>query len=361
VRANLPLIGLLAAAAALAAYLYTGAPLDGDGAAYALQARAGRPLDRAIHVGALMPLWLWVRAFGPGAANAFGLVAAAAAIAGVDRLGRALAPEAGRGAGLLAPAVLLGAAASWQAALFVEVYGPLAALAVWTVVALRAERPATAGALFGWMVLVHPGAVALGPGLLLIGGRRPSGRSAVAAAAVVLPAWALLWPAPWSGPRGLGALPAFDLSPWESLQRAWRLLARDLGVTAAPVIVGAAALWARDRRAVLGVGAVALGAALAVDRYADNAGQLPALWLACALAPAALRWTPAGATRRVAWTLALLCLLGVAEATSRHDRLRRRTERSFADEETRCGEEAGDWAQAMRRAVACADGGPTAP
>ena len=35
-----------------------------------------------------------------------------------------------------------------------------------------------------------------------------------------------------SGGRGLLALPAFERSPWQSLQAAWRLLSRDLGIAA---------------------------------------------------------------------------------------------------------------------------------
>ena len=87
------------------------------------------------------------------------------------------------------------------------------------------------------VVLVHPGAVALVPGLLLLGGGRPSARTGLAAIALPAVAWALLWPEPWTGPRGIASLPAFDLNPWQSLQRAWRLLARDLGITAVPVVL----------------------------------------------------------------------------------------------------------------------------
>ena len=362
-RAIRPLLVLLGAFAALAAYLYTAAALDGDGAAYVLQAAGDAPFDRAVHAGALAPLWLWVHGLGGTAANASAALWAAAGLVGIERIGRSLAPEQGPWGWMLGPTVALGAAATWQAALFVEVYGPLAALAVWAVVALRADRPVAGGLLIGWTVLVHPGAVALVPGLLLLGGRRPSPHTAIAAAIPPLLLWGALWPEPWAGPRGVSALPAFDLSPWRSLQRAWRLLARDVGITALPLVLGAIAAWPRQRTELAGVLAVVGGSALTVDRYTDNAGQLPALWLACALAPLALRWRPRWSDRRgpaLAVVLGALCVLGVAEATSRHDALRRRTERTFEAERAHCGEDIDDWRRSMRRALACRIGGDPA-
>lgn len=359
-RVDRPLIGLLIAFAALATYLYTTAAVDGDGAAYVLQAAGPTPFDRPVHIGALLPLWLWVHGLGIAAANASAGGWIAAGLVGVERLGRSLAPEQGPWGWLLAPAVLLGAAATWQAALFVEVYGPLATLTVWAVVALRAGRGATAGLLIGWTWLVHPGAVALVPGVLLLGGARPSRRAVFAATLPVLVIWAWLWPEPWAGPRGVASLPSFDLSPWQSLQRAWRLLARDLGISAVPLVLGAIAAWSSQRRELAGILALVAGSALTVDRYADNAGQLPALFVCCALAPLALRWRPFGSDRRraaLAGALGALCILGVAEATSRHDAIRRTAARSFEEEGSRCGEDVADWRRAMRRALACEGGG----
>ena len=68
---------------------------------------------------------------------------------------------------------------------------------------------------------------------------------------------------------------------------------------------------------------LAVGAALGLDRYPDNAGQLPALWLTAGAAPLAVRWIDDLATARkrtlAGVGLAALLLLGVAEATTRHD------------------------------------------
>lgn len=343
------LLVLLATFVALAAYLHTPAALDGDGAAYTLQSLAGRPFDRSLHVGVLVPLWAWV-AIG-GGANLFAIVWGLALLLGLHRLGRSVAPDR---SALLAPAVFLGAAAAWQAALFVEVYGPLAALAVWSVVALRADRPTAAGVLLGWAVLMHPGALALLPGLLLLGGRRPAPRTL--ALALLLPAgvWAALWPDPWTGGRGLASLPAADTGWFRSLQRAWRLLARDLGLTAGVLVLGSIAAWATDRRLLIGLAAVVAGAALGLDRYSDNAGHLVSFALCCGLAPLAPR-VIRSAPRPTAIVLAGLCVLGVAEATSKHDALRRAVDRDAARQAESCHLPGPTWAEAMRRELACRD------
>jgi len=341
--------------AALAAYLFRDVQHSGDGASYVLQAIEGSPWERSLHVGYLAPLKLWVWAAGllgmsPSvAANLLAVLSTAVALVLVTVLaaellaaapGSASQPSWYRFAPLAAPLTLLGAEASWNAALFSEVYGPLATSLLAAALALRRGRDRLAALFILLAALIHPGAWALLPGLLVANGLRANRRTVILLAMSILP-WllclALLAPEWWSGGRGLLALPAFERSPWQSLQKAWRLLSRDLGVGAAPVLLAAVLVVARQdyragRRWFLGLLLVSAGAALGLDRYPDNCGQLPALWMAACLSPLAFGWLPAlgdvRAQKIAALAWALILALCIADATSRHDALARKAERN---------------------------------
>jgi len=316
----------------LAVYLRSDAPWDGDGAVYTLQALHGSLSERSLHAGYLAPLAAWAGVGLPP--SIFGWLWGPVALVLVAMLGAQwlersprnphLPPDEARFglAPLIAPAVLLSATASWRAMGTVEVYGPLATLLLGAAVALGARRAVLAGGLLAWAAATHPGAWALIPGLLVVAARdRRSAARAVAVAALgyglVLGA---LWPDWWTGGRGLLALPASDQSPWQSLQGAWRLLARDLGPVAVVLLGGLAVMPAR---VVGGLALLVLGGAVGLDRFSDNPGQLPALWLAAAAAPGVVRWIEdlgSDRLRRFAGpVLGVLLLLGVAEATTRHD------------------------------------------
>ena len=316
---------LLIAYLVLAGYLYCPIPFDGDGAAYTLQALSGSPWERSVHVGYLAPLWVWTRATGRDPALLSALWTGCG-LALATTLGARLTVQAGRStpklAPLLAPLAMLGAAATWRAGLSVEVYGPLATLLLGATLALSHDRWSLAGGLLGLALLVHPVAWALVPGLALLagGGRRETVQALGVAAALQLIVLALLWPDWWSGGRGLLGTAAADRSPWQSLQGGWRLLAADLGPASVVLLAG---LVFATRRQLAGLALVVLGAAVLLDRHSDNPGQLPSLWLLCCFAPLAAGWLAELRTtslRRVAAAGAVaLLLLGVAEATSRHD------------------------------------------
>jgi hypothetical protein len=372
---------ILGVYAALCVYLGRATERSGDGAAYVLQAMQGSPTDRPVHVGYLLPLWLWVRGaatLGVGAATAANTLAAltgGVALLLAGKLGRKLAGPGLPDAWAALPALsILGAAASWDGALFAEVHAPLAALLLGASLSLCNGHTCKAGLLLAWAACVHPAAWVLVPGVLVAAGPglRAAGALRLAAGAAAL--WGLavlpLLPALWSGGRGILDAAPMDRSPWESLQAAWRLLSRDMGLAALPLLAGAAVAAAApargglaQRRYVLGLGAATLGSALMLDRYRDNAGMLPVLWLAAPLAALAGRWVEAlraaGQTRLAragAAALLLLPLLGVAEATSRHDALARRIAREAAELAGDCRGRgpAEPWALGMRRALACA-------
>lgn len=333
----------------LALYLFRGVQRTGDGAAYTLQAVAGDPLARAVHAGWLVPLSAWTRTLHslgvpPSVATN---AASALVLGGVLLLLVGLGRDLARGWAATLPAfVALGAAATWDAALFCEVYGALSFGLLGAVLALRRRRGLLAGLALFWAAAVHPGALFLAPTVLLLGGRKASEAVApVVLAGALLAAWVLLiGPEVWIGPRGLGALPG-DLSPGRSLQRAWRLLARDLGLTALPLLLGA--FGAPRRRWLLAIGCGVLGSVIGLDRFGDNPGHLPLLFLtlpACALAPGLLR-----SRRGLVPLLWLLVALGVAEGTSRHDARARRAVR----DQPACGDPVEDYRTSMLDALAC--------
>ena len=354
----------------LAGYLYRPIPLDGDGAAYALQALRGSPWERSVHVGYLAPLWAWTRASGrdPALLSALwtgsGLVLATALGARVysrtDRARRAHVQPTllWRLVPLLAPLSMLAASATWRAAGTVEVYGPLATLLLATTLALANERRWLAGGLLAWALLVHPAAWALVPGLAILagGGRRATLQSLAIAAALQGVALTLLWPDWWSGGRGLSHTAAADQGVWRSLQAGWRLVAGDLGPACLPLLGG---LAFAGRRQLAGIGLVVLGSVLVLARHTDNPALLPALWLLCCCAPMAVCWLAelrTQALRRAAAAGALaLLLLGVAEATSRQDAEVRAAAR-HADQllEGGCDQPDLRWSEAMKLELLCA-------
>ena len=380
---KLPFGGLLCGFTALCAYLWRGVQHSGDGASYVLQAIEGQTFERSLHVGYLLSLKFWVGALGwigvtpSAAANLLAVLSAAIALVLVTAIAHDLLselPDADRGApwfpfaALAAPLSLLCAQVSWEAALFAEVYGPLATVLLGAAVALRRNRDVLAALLLLGAALIHPGSWLLVPGLLVAGGRGPDRRSLQLVATALLP-WllclGLLAPEWWSGGRGLLALPAFERSPWQSLQVAWRLLSQDLGLGAAPILLGTVWIIAhpehvRARRWVGGVLLVTFGAALAVDRYPDNCGQLPALWMACAVAPLACSWLRVLSTRRAQRGAALggllILALCIADATSKHDAEARRTLREHAARMLQCGPDAStpsSWRDAQLSKLAC--------
>lgn len=356
-------VGIAALYGAGIAYLGRPVPASGDGAAYLLQALDGQPLARSVHVGALAPFWVWVRALtGLGASPALAASLGSAAVMGAagvvaERLARSLAGQRRASvATLLAPAVLLASQTAWQAALFVEVHGALALATACAVLALRSGSRGWAAA---WAVAlaIHPGALALLPGVLVLGGpvdhRRAAGAVAVSGMVLLLLAALPGW---LHGERGILSAAAFDRSPWQSLQGAWRLVERDLGLAALPLLAG---LISGDegRRWGLGILTLAVGAALGLDRYTDNVGQLPALILAAplaGLAPRALGQLAPGSRRPAALAAVALVALGIADATSLQDAHSRQLSREALALTGRCDDPpARPWALAMRARLLC--------
>ena len=381
--ARLQTTSLICVFAALCSYLFRGVQHSGDGASYVLQAVQGEPFERSLHVGYLvfLKVWVWLASF-PGlapstAANLLAIFCSALALWLVTGISRDLLSELPLTdqqarwfpfAALAAPLSLLCAEVSWEASLFAELYGPLATISLAAAFALRRDRDLLAAALLLGAGLIHPGAWMLLPGLLIATGRKADRRSARLVTMAFVP-WliclALLAPEWWSGGRGLLSLPAFERSAWQSIQVAWRLLSQDLGVGAAPALLGAAwvvanpgLLWAR--RWLYGVLLVALGAALGVDRYTDNCGQLPALWMSCCLAPLACGWLRAlsreTAQRWAALAWLLILFLCIADATSKHDAHARKAMRQHEARTMLCPQnqaQSDSWRETQLQHLAC--------
>ncbi len=355
-------------------YLHSSIPLDGDGAAYALQAAGDVPLERSVHAGYLLPLWLVVTTlhWPPEVLSvlAGGLALLVAMLLGrqllvtVPRDGR-LPPGGARDhAVLLAPLSLLAAQATWKSTGTVEIHALLGLLVLASTWALSTRRGVLAGVLLAWAGATQPAAWVLVPGLLLISGADRRSAATACGLGLVLHAGvlALLWPEWWSGGRGLLQSAALDRSPWESLQAAWRLLARGMGPAALALLAG---LLVAPRRRAVGLGIAAAGAALLLDRHSDNPGQLPTLWLGCCFAPLTLRWIESLVDERLARLssagVVLLLALGIAEATTRHDADVRGAER---DAEVLlqggCSQPGLDWADSIRLELLCSQSEPPA-
>lgn len=363
----------------LAVYLFRPVQATGDGAAYTLQAIGGSAWDRSVHVGYLAPLSIWVRTLAtigcdPAAATnlltaAWTFVGLGAATALGKELLTAVEPSPTRPiAPILAPLVLASSATVWHATLFCEIYGPLAATITVAAWALRVGRHRTAAVALAWSIAIHPGAVALLPGVLLVGGlplrSRRSARVAglaIGAATLVVLAMGADW---WTGGRGVLRAAAADQNLFQALQSGWRLVARDVGLPGALLGLGLAVAWSRMPRAVVGLVLVAAGATVGLGRWSDNPGQLPTLFLIAAFAPLALR-VPFGAsdigrTLHRLWTPAIVvvALAGVASGTSRHDAEARRAQREYETLQSDCSTTSPEWATETRRTLACGPGEP---
>ncbi len=318
----------------LCLYLFRDVQVTGDGAAYSLQAIEGNPWLRSIHAGALAPLWAWVHWTGLPAGIAgvlwtgLGLVASyllgLRLLEAIPRDPR-LPPSAIRPSSLalLGPLSLLAATATWNNALFVEIYAPLAALTLAGLVAVLSQHRWVASTCFLWAGLVHPGAWALVPGLLLFAEERTLRRwVAPLIGTILLYSLALLalYPDWWDGGRGLADLPPSDQGLWPALQSLWRLLADDLGPASLPALL---ALPLLSRRRLMGFALVVLASAGLLCRYSDNPGGLPALWILLSCAPLIGRALDSldSARLRSAWSLLIVLLLvfGIGDATSEHD------------------------------------------
>ena len=318
----------------LCLYLFRDVQVTGDGAAYSLQALEGSPWLRSIHAGALAPLWAWVQWTGlpAGIAGALwtGLGLVSSYMLGLRLLeGRPrdqrLSPSAigPPTLALLGPLSLLASTVTWDNALFVEIYAPLSALTLSGVTAALHHRRWLAATCFLWAGLVHPGAWALVPGLLLFAEERSlRSWSAPLTSAVLLYALALLclYPDWWNGGRGLADLPPSDQALWPALQSLWRLLSDDLGPASLPALL---ALPLLSRRRLMGFALVVIASAGLLCRYSDNPGGLPALWVLLSCAPLVGRALDdlSSARLRAAWGLLIVLLLifGIGDATSAHD------------------------------------------
>lgn len=340
----------------LSLYLARATQHSFDGFAYVAQAATGSPWDRAIHVGFLAPLWVVVRGAGAVgvdphvAANLWAWMWSVVLLAVATDLGRSIATPPRGPLAALTPALLwMCSPTAWDAALFCEIYGPLAATAL---LAARAAHHGRRAGAAGWLALaalIHPGTIALLPAILVLVPPRASPVDpadgldstdiprvhrgpwllvlspllAVLAAATFLPEW-------WGGGRGLSSSPPFDRSPWQSVQFFVRWFHRDLGVLGLLPVAGLVLAWRRggqSRRWTHAVVLASLGTAVGLDRYRDNPGQLPVLALVLPLAPLGWSildpWVPRAA--RVAVALGLLGI-GIAEGTTRHDAVVRRIE-----------------------------------
>ncbi len=324
----------------LCIYLFRDVQINGDGAAYSLQALHGGPWERSVHVGALAPLWLGVRGAGvpPGVVSALWTGLALVASFGIGRSLLRSDPSDPRlpppsaavwSVGpLLGPLVMMGAALTWESALFVEIYATTGALLLLTLWGAMAGRLWVTSLTLAWAVTAHPGAWALVPGLLLLAPKRsfrawagPLTLAAILQGAVLF----LLYPDWWTGGRGLANLPPSDMSLWPALQSLWRILSDDLSLSSLPLLV---ALPLLDRRRTLGLTLIVLASAGVLCRYSDNPGGLPALWIFAAFSPLAVRSLEAvdvGRIRRGLGALGVLVLLfGIGNATSEHDATSRR-------------------------------------
>jgi len=255
---------------------------------------------------------------------------------------------------------MMGAALTWENALFVEIYAATGALLLLALWAAMAGRVWVTALMLAWGVATHPGVWALVPGLVLLAPKRrlrtwawPLTLTAILHAGVLF----LLYPDWWSGGRGLANLPPSDMSLWSALQSLWRILSEDLSLSSLPLL---AALPLLDRRRSLGLALLVLASAGVLCRYSDNPGGLPALWLFAAFSPLAVRSLEAvdmGRLRRGLGVLGVLILLfGVGDATSKQDATARRALRAHEVRiEAGCPGPSGlHWSQAQLWKLSCA-------
>jgi hypothetical protein len=259
----------------------------------------------------------------------------------------------------------MGAALTWESALFVEIYATTGALLLVSLWAAMSGRLWVTALTITWAVTAHPGAWALVPGLVLLTPNRPVRTWVVPLAlaaflhGVVL---FLLYPDWWTGGRGLANLPPSDMSLGEALQSLWRILSEDLSLSTLPVLV---ALPLLDRRRALGLALIVLASAGVLCRYSDNPGGLPALWLFASFSPLAVRSLEAVDVARLRRGLGILGILvlifGVGDATSKHDATARRAVNAHEVRvETGCPGPTGlPWSQAQLWKLSCGARGNT--
>ncbi len=325
-RRYLPVIVVLSCLyGGLSVYLFTPALPAGDGAAYLDQASGGLLGQRTVHLGYLLQLLPLARSLGDAGGALLSCLWAAIGLGAALVAGRELTGSWWLAAA--APAALLGMPPFWTHALFPEVYGPAAA-AVLVAAALRLRGHAVAaGIAVGVGAAMHPGALIWVPTLAWLGDRR--GRFLLAAAVLPLAA-ALVAPADyWLGERGVLAVLQLP-RPWSAAQRLYRLALDAAPLSAALMLLGLADGCARRRLALPLLPGLAL--VLLTDWRDDVPAALPGLYLAALLVPVGLDQLRERLPRRAVVTAAVVALLAcqIGEATSRHDRDRRRTVREVA-------------------------------
>ena len=323
------IIGVFLLCCGLLSYLFTPSLPAGDAAAYLDQAAAGDLARRTLHLGYLVQLWVFAWLLGdPGAPLLSALWGASVPIALTLGAARLLPSGRPRALALAAPVALLGARAYWTGSLFPEVYGPAAAALVWSAaLRLQGRSPASA-VLAGVAIAIHPGSVVWLPTILWMGPRaKARRRGAFLAAALSIPALFLLAsPGDYLlGDRGLLSVLAWP-DPWNAVQRAYRATAGAYPLIGALLLVGLVRSDVRTRVAwPLLLGLVLAGA---TDWRDDVPAFLPAVYLAPLLAGPALAVVKSlGARPAVIGLLAILAAAQIGEATSRHDRARRVTDR----------------------------------
>jgi hypothetical protein len=342
------IVAFFAFSGGLLAYLFTPALPAGDGAAYMDQVLDGIWTARTVHLGYLIQLAPLARLAGDAGGALLSCLWATVALAAALDAGRSLTGSWRMG--LVAPAALMGMSLFWTHALFPEVYGPAAA-AVLLSAALRLRGQAVAaGVVAGVAAAMHPGALIWLPTLALM--RQRWVRFLIPA--VLLPA-ALSLVAPgdyWTGERGVLAVVDWP-RPWRATQRVYRL-----AIEAAPVVAALMLIALADRKARRRVALPLLpGLVLVVltDWRDDVPAALPGLYLAALLAPTGLTLLRSRLPRRKVVTgvamVALACQIG--EATTRHDRARRRVEREVAAIEALLGVDPapqpwGSWGERAR-------------
>lgn len=341
------IVAIFTLSSGLLAYLFTPALPAGDGAAYMDQLRDGIWTARTVHLGYLAQLAPLARLAGDAGGALLSCLWATVALAAALDAGRTLTGSWRMG--LVAPAALMGMSLFWTHALFPEVYGPAAA-AVLLSAALRLRGQAVAaGIAAGIATAMHPGTLIWLPTLALMRERW----ARFLAPAVLLPA-ALSLVAPgdyWAGERGVLAVVDWP-RPWRAAQRAYRLAIEAAPVVAALMLIALADRRARRRVALPLLPGLAL--VLLTDWRDDVPAALPGLFLAALLAPSGLVLLRSRLPRRKVVTAvamaALACQIG--EATTRHDRARRRAVREVAAIEALGGDDApqpwGHWGERAR-------------
>jgi len=307
--------------AGLIAYLFTARLPAGDIAVYLDQVNAGELGERTVHLGYLLQLWLSYRVLGDAGAPL--LSAGWAMVALLAAWWGATALTEGRVRALAAPAFLVTMPLFWEHALFGEVYGPAAAALLAAAAARLHGRVLAPALLVGVASTIHPGSLVWLPTIALMGAR---GRGLLIGIAALLPALvALLFAGDYVlGDRGLVAGLQWP-QPWRAAQRAWRALVWAAPLSGTLPLLGL--LLPAGRRWIVVPLLPGIVLSILTDWYTDVPATLPALFVVALLAPAGLDVLLAAVPRHRRAILAgaaLLLAFQLGEATSVHDRARRR-------------------------------------